>query len=459
MQNKALTLFELNKTVQLVINDSFPKSYWVIAEISEIKVNYKGHCYLELIEKDQGTENLIAKARAIIWSNTFKMLKPYFESTTGHELSTGLKILVYVSVEFHELYGYSLNIKDIDPCYTLGDLAKKRLETLKRLENEGVINMNKELSLPSVPQKIAIISSETAAGFGDFIDQIENNIFHYKFYVKLFPALMQGKEAEESIIGALNKICKYEDFFDAVVIIRGGGSQSDLSCFNNYWLAYHITQFPLPVITGIGHEQDESIVDIVAHTKMKTPTAVAEFLISKISEFDSYLVNLQNNFAENVNSLILEKKSTLNFVSHKFSPLVKSKLTKKESELNILFHQFEISAKNYFASKHQLLNNQFSNIIYSAENCINQKKQEFTSIYKIINLVKNSFFNRKKNQIEIFEKTLKYLKPENILKRGYSLTLVNGIIVKFADQLKKNDIIESRLSKGIVESKVRKVFK
>ena len=262
MENK-LTLSELNERIKEVIEGAFPSSVWVIAEISELKENRNGHCYLELIEK-QGTE-IVARSRATIWSYTYRMLKPYFETTTGQLFTQGIKILVQGAVEFHSAFGLSLNIKDIDPIYTVGDMAMQRKEIINRLQTEGVFEMNKELELPLVPQKIAVISSATAAGYQDFMNQMETNEFGFRFYTKLFQATMQGVEAVPSIIYALERIFQYEDFFDAVVIIRGGGATADLSSFDNYDLAFNITQFPLPVITGIGHEKDDTIIDLVAH--------------------------------------------------------------------------------------------------------------------------------------------------------------------------------------------------
>ena len=220
--NEQLKLSELNGRVKKAIGETFTSPVWVIAEISELKMNRNGHCYLVLIEKEENGDAIIAQAKTTIWSYTFRMLRPYFESTTGQPLTEGLKVLVSVSVEFHELYGYSLNIRDIDPTYTLGDMARRRREIISRLQNEGVADMNKELTLPLVPQKIAIISSPTAAGYQDFIDQLTNNPANYHFHTRLFPAIMQGNQAEASIIGALEQIYLYEDFFDVVVIIRGG---------------------------------------------------------------------------------------------------------------------------------------------------------------------------------------------------------------------------------------------
>jgi len=276
--DQKLTLSELNKQIGDVLESAFPKGVWVVGEISELKENRNGHCYLELIEK-QGIE-IVARSRATIWSYTYRMLKPYFETSTGQLFTSGIKILVQVSVEFHAAYGLSLNIKDIDPVYTVGDMAMQRREIVDRLKTEGVFEMNKELQLPLVPQKIAVISSATAAGYQDFVNQLDNNKQGFVFYIKLFQATMQGTETAPSIMAALERIFGYDDFFDAVVIIRGGGATADLSSFDNYDLAYFVTQFPLPVITGIGHEKDDTIVDLVAHTRLKTPTAVAEFFIA-----------------------------------------------------------------------------------------------------------------------------------------------------------------------------------
>ena len=274
---------------------------WVKAEISEMTVNRSGHCYLDLIETEPGTDTVIARCRATIWSYTFRMLKPYFETTSGQAFSEGLKVLLQAKVEYHEVFGFSLNIRDIDPVYTLGDLARQRREIIRKLQDDGVFEMNKELELPVVTQRIAIISSPTAAGLQDFLDQLHNNLHQFVFYTKLFPAVMQGNEAPRSIMNALDLIFEYEEMFDAVVIIRGGGAQIDLACFDQYELAFNVAQFPLPVITGIGHDKDDTVIDMVAHTRMKTPTAVAEFLISGALQFSQQLNELKNHFIELVN--------------------------------------------------------------------------------------------------------------------------------------------------------------
>ena len=283
------TLFELNEQIKDTLCEAFPSTVWVVAEVSELKENRSGHCYLELVEKVEN--EIIARSRATIWSYTYRMLKPYFETTTGQFFSHGIKVLVQVTVEYHPAFGLSLNIKDIDPTYTVGDMALQRKEIIARLQNEGIFDMNRELQLPLVPQKIAVISSKTAAGYQDFVHQLNSNAHGFIFYTQIFEAWMQGTGAVKSIIGALERIYQYEDFFDAVAIIRGGGATADLSCFDNYELAFNLVQFPLPVITGIGHEKDDTIIDLVAHTRMKTPTAVAEFFINGVERFYDRLLD------------------------------------------------------------------------------------------------------------------------------------------------------------------------
>ena len=302
MQEKQYSLFELNHHIKNIIKTGTDAAYWVRSEISEIKVNTNGHCYLELVEKDEKSDYPKARSRATIWASAFRMIRPYFESTAGTALSAGIKILVKVTVDFHEVYGLSLNIIDIEPSYTVGELALKKQEIISRLTEEGVIDMNRELEFPVLPKRIAVISSKTAAGYGDFADQLLNNAYGFKFHIKLIQAFMQGEEAESSVIEALETIHRHIDLFDIVAIIRGGGAQADLAYFNNYRIALHVAQFPLPVLTGIGHEQDDTVVDIVAHRRLKTPTAVAEFLVSCFIDTEEQLNLLAGELVRHVAS-------------------------------------------------------------------------------------------------------------------------------------------------------------
>lgn len=285
--NKYFTLYELQSLIKEQIGVSLPLPYWVVAEVNELKVNYSsGHCYIELVEK--GGENSIprAKVNAVIWRNKHQMIASYFKAETGSELKAGLKVLVKVMVNYHELHGLSFQITDIEPSYTLGDLEAQRRATIERLRCEGIIDMNRESDLPEVVQRIALISSRNAAGYQDFMDELRSNARGYGFNVELFDAVMQGNEVEQSVIGALDVIAERIEDFDAVVLIRGGGSQSDLQAFNSYRLCSHLAQFPLPVITGIGHDKDQSVADLVSRVSLKTPTAVAGFLVNHNEMFE-----------------------------------------------------------------------------------------------------------------------------------------------------------------------------
>ncbi len=471
-----LTLSELNNQIKDALTGAFPSLVWVVAEISELKENRSGHCYLDLIEKE-GNE-IIARTRATIWSYTYRMIKPYFETTTGQFFTQGIKILVQVLVEYHPSFGLSLNIKDIDPVYTVGDMALQRKEIINRLQNEGVFDMNRELQLPLVPQKIAVISSATAAGYQDFMNQLENNEFGFRFYTRLFQAVMQGAEAVPSIIRSLEKIYQYEDFFDAVVIIRGGGATADLSSFDNYDLAFHITQFPIPVITGIGHEKDDTIIDLVAHTRLKTPTAVAEFFINGMERFYEKLVQLESEVVQLVREQIENRHDYLEQLASGLQQQVSSFINDKNIQLIRKGNEIQQNLSRYSFRKNVELSN-FKHDVQSAfsmwrmkrENGLNQKRRILKRVagetliteksklgYLKEGLLKETrnFIQREQEQIRLNENAVRLLNPENVLKRGYSLTMKEGKIIKSSSQLIENDVIETRFSDGNVESKIIK---
>lgn len=471
-----LTLSELNTLIKDALFEAFPTTVWVVAEISELKENRSGHCYLELIEKEDN--EIIARSRATIWSYTYRMLRPYFETTTGQAFAQGIKVLVQVSVEYHPAYGMSLNIKDIDPVYTVGDLALQRKEILIRLQNEGVFGMNKELHLPLVPQKIAVISSKTAAGYQDFMHQLETNENGFAFFTHLFEAYMQGSEAVSSIIAALERIFQYEEFFDAVVIIRGGGATADLSCFDNYDLALNITQFPLPVITGIGHEKDDTIVDMVAHTRLKTPTAVAEFFIAGMEQFYERLLDLENEiitrtretveiqqeklerFAEvidsSVSSFIQDKNNLLNRVGNTLFQKVNRYVFKKDMSLMDVRHQLQsavsvwkVETKNSLDQKRRTLKRITNEILVKEEAGLVHFKEE------LVNGSRSRLF-KEQERVHLNENVVRLLSPENVLKRGYTLTLKEGKIIKSVRELALDEELDTRFSDGWIKSKIIK---
>lgn len=410
MEIQALSLHELNGLVKRSIRSCMPDTYWLQAELSDVRSNYSGHCYLEFVQKDASGNNLIAKARGTIWNNVYKILKPYFEQATGQTFTAGIKVLVQVSVEFHELYGYSLTVLDIDPTYTVGDMVRRRREILRQLEDEGVLDLNKELEMPMLPQRIAVISSATAAGYGDFCNQLEGNPFGYGFHVELFPAIMQGERVEETILAALDAVNARIKEFDVVVIIRGGGATSDLSGFDTYLLAASCAQFPLPIITGIGHERDDTVIDMVAHTRVKTPTAAAEYLIAKVGECADVLSQTSARLIESVQNRLLWEHRRVDDLKQRIPSAVYKRIA--DAKYTLLMSQGRIRQ----ASKLRL--------------------------------------SASAHRLELLQQRLADAMPEKQLARGYSITLKEGKAVKDASALKEGDVITTRLFDGEIKSEI-----
>lgn len=433
-ERRELSLLELNNLVRGAVSEAFPGTCWVRAEMSDVRTNASsGHCYLEFIEKNSITGQLVARARGSIWAKTFRMLKPYFEMETGQMFASGLKVLVKVSVEFHELYGYSLTVLDIDPAYTLGDMLRKRMEIIRQLKEEGVFTLNKELPFPVLPKRIAVITSPTAAGYEDFLNQLANNKAGYPFYPKLFPALMQGERTEESVIAALDRIYHHIDCFDVVVIIRGGGSTSDLNSFDSYLLAANCAQFPLPVITGIGHERDDTILDMVAHTRMKTPTAVAEFLIGRMDAAAEELEDLQQEVSELASTILLKQKNFLQLLGARLPVIVTNRIERNRSFLQMAGNKLPASASAMLLRRRSTL----------------ESLQMQLQNRAALRLAEGTRF------IQLTEQFIKMASPDYVLKRGYSLSLKDGKIIKHATDLNPGDELVTRFADGDVKSIVK----
>lgn len=380
------SLKELCDWIQEIVENDLPNRYWVCAEIASMSV--RGHCYMELVEK---AENgiLAAKVRATCWNNVYNLLSAYFVQETGQSLHVGLQVMLEVSVEFHAVYGLSLNVWNIDPTYTLGDLAKQRQATIQQLTEDGVMDLQKALQIPSLPWRVAVISSADAAGYGDFCDQLKHNRFGFKFHVQLYPAVVQGDAAARSVVQALNSIAALEEEWDVVVIIRGGGASTDMSCFDDYNLASHCAQFPLPIIAGIGHTRDVSVVDMVVHTSVKTPTAAAEWLIERVAEQ-----------VDRVGGLMLRlQRATQNAVS-------------REKNRLLLYEQ------------------------------------------QIFNAVRGKAV-RERGKLDLWMKTIELHSPERIFKMGYSLTMVNGKMVRSQSEVNEGDMLETHLHDGVIQSVVK----
>lgn len=405
-----LTLYSLNTLVRDTLNDTLPSQYWVTGELSEVRETSAGHCYIELVQRDEVSGGIVAKARGTVWSRIYALLRPYFLEQTGQLFAAGLQVLLKVKVVFHELYGYSLDVCDIEPAYTVGDMARRRMMVIKRLTDEGVIDLNKELLFPLLPQRIAVISSSTAAGYGDFCDQLLHNRYGFVFYPSLFPSPMQGNSVEQGIIAALDRIAENIDLWDVVVIIRGGGATSELSCFDTYDLANNCAQFPLPIITGIGHQRDESVLDMVAHTRAKTPTAAAEFLIHAMLEQGTSLENARQTVFTAVRSL----------------------MDAERVRLNALSGQLPVCAALGVQSTRMYLQSVAQRLFPAAEMILKEQR------YKL----------------EIMKEKVEAASPEHILALGYSITRVNGRAVRSADDVVPGDEVTTFVAGGAFTSMV-----
>lgn len=423
-----LSLYELNHLVRLAAESTLPDDYWIVAELSSVSPRANGHCYLEFVEKDQQSNALVAKAHGCIWRNNYQMLVPYFEQTTGQRFAAGLKVLVQVRVSFHELYGYSLVVTDIDPTYTLGDVAERRRKIIKQLTNDGVVELNKQLPLPRPLMRLAVISSSTAAGYGDFSKQLEQSGF--VFATKLFPATMQGDRVEASIIAALDAIAEEQAHWDAVVIIRGGGAVSDLNGFDTYELAANVAQFPLPVLTGIGHERDDTVIDLVANLRFKTPTAVAAFLIEKRREETELLTTLARRLTDVAQTVPITERQ----------------------RIDRLTSRLHVAAMHVGTAGREELIRTAARIESLSLRHLQLADQRLTALPNRLARALTEVFTKQRHRLELAERTVKANGPEHILRMGYSITTHNGRLVRCPDDVPIGATLTTRLARGTVES-------
>ena len=429
---KALSLYELNNLVREVISTTLHDEYWVETELSELR-EVRGHCYMELIQKDLFSNTPIAKASAKCWKNKWQLLSPKFEKVTGQSLRSGLKVLLKVYPDFHEAYGFSWIVTDINPEFTMGDMARKRLEIVKQLQAQGIFDLQKELELPLFAQRIAVISSANAAGYGDFCHQLNDNSYGLKFYTRLFPAVMQGEEIEQSVIAALNKINQRIDDFDVVVIIRGGGATSDMSGFDTLSLSENVANFPLPVITGIGHDRDESVLDMVSHTRVKTPTAAAAFLIDHLEEVYERVLDAQTELLTSVRHRMEMEKAQLQHLGEKIPMLFSLYKERQETMLDHWFQALTTAIQTHLV----------------------QETHRLEQLKRGIKPTIEQQMMRENYHLSLLAQRVKSLDPTLLLHRGYSMTMLNGRIVKDKSLLKSGDEIETILENGTIQSIIK----
>ncbi|KXB84751.1 exodeoxyribonuclease VII, large subunit [Prevotella sp. DNF00663] len=427
-----LTLYELNQLVRETIETTLSREYWVEAELSEAR-EVRGHCYMELIQKDNATNTPIARASAKCWKNTWAYVRPHFERITGQQIHPGMKVLLKVYANFHEAYGFSWIVTDINPEYTMGDMARKRQEIIRQLQQEGVFDLQRELRIPMFAQRIAVISSAGAAGYGDFCHQLSDNEYGLAFYPTLFTATMQGEGVEASVIAALNLIYHRLDDFDVVVIIRGGGATSDLSGFDTLALAENVANFPLPVITGIGHERDESVLDMISHTRVKTPTAAAAFLINHLAEVLIRVEEAEQTIVKTIERRMEMEQVRLSRLTDKIPMLFSLVKTQQSARLDRLYqHLSQLMEQSVAEASHRI--DQLALRLHpGAERKLLQGH----------------------HRLDMLAQRAEALDPTLLLKRGYSITIHNGRAVRNTKVLKSGDEIETRFYQGTIKSIIK----
>ncbi|MBQ2373630.1 MAG: exodeoxyribonuclease VII large subunit [Alistipes sp.] len=411
-QPQHITLKQLQQQIKSAVEQALPLPVWVVAEVAELKVNYSGHCYLELVEKSEpkrgGSSVPTAQARAVIWRSQWAMIAPYFKSRTGSELEVGMKILAKVLVSYHELYGLSLQISDIDPNYTLGEVERQKQITIAQLQADGVWDMNRELELPYLVQRIAVVSSAAAAGYRDFMNELREG--GYAFRCDLYDAVVQGAAAEESICAALDEVALKQEQYDAVVLIRGGGSASDLSCFNSYRLCSYVAQFPLPVLTGIGHDKDTSVADMVAHTPLKTPTAVAAWLVERMARMEGWLEEMMVQLAS----------------------LATARTKSEELRLERLMAELKLQAATY---------------------CQRSEAQMKLMLEQLQSLVARRL-EKEKNRLEVAQRSVEALSPQRIMQLGFAVVRSGGRLLKSVEDAQAGELIEIELKDGAIKARI-----
>ena len=453
--SNAVSLYELTASIRLAIARALPQTYWVRAEISEGRRNINGHFYCKFIEKNAAGQD-IASANGIIWAGTYNIIKARFERETGQALAAGIKVLVNVKVNFHERYGLSLVVNDIDPSYTLGDMVRRRKEILAQLAKDGVANMNKEIVLPRPLMRIAIITSETAAGYGDFMNHIKSNGYGFRFNIKLFPAIMQGDQVETSVRPALNCIAAEAANWDAVAIIRGGGAVSDLNGFESYALASNIAQFVLPVITGIGHERDETVIDLVANTRCKTPTAVADFLVSCALKEVETLGALSLRLQSTATQIVAAQNKRFAYTASRIAPAFSNACKIARLGFDRLLLRIPRAVKEVCAREDTRLQRLAVKTEMLATNATRLQTLELQRRTERLKRAVATLLQANKTRIDTAEKNIKLAGPERMFHLGFSLTTINGKAIVDASQLKPGDTITTRFAKGEAVSRVEK---
>ena len=436
LEKKVYSLSNLTRSIQNVIEAHCNKVVWIKAEI--VRLNYypkSGHCYPTLVEKKNG--KVIAELRGNIWAGHFELINNKFKSVLKEELKDNITVVIQGTITYSPVHGLALNITDIDPEFTLGELAREKAETITKLKEKNILGLNREKNLPILPKTLAIISVETSKGYGDFMEVIKKNPYGYRYHFLLFPAILQGERAVTTISEQLEKIKKYSEVFDAVAIIRGGGGEIGLSCFDNYTLAEKIATYPIPVLTGIGHSSNETVSDMVSFQSFITPTKIAEFLLQKFHDFAVPLKENEQKLINGSSLLFRERKTNLLETSRLFSSLTTSALSNARANLGNLIFQLEKQGERIFTEENTFLDQAARILLTRAANPLADAK----------------------NNLNFTEEKIRMLSPRNILKRGYSITRQDGRIIRSTEELEEGTVLHTELYQGVVTSRVENLKK
>ncbi len=432
-----ITLFDLQSKIQDALTYSLDATYWVVAEVSEMKLNSTGHCYMELVEKSENSGQARAKSRAMIWASRFTALNNYFMQTTSSPIKNGIKVLVNVRVSFHALYGMSLVIENIDPNYTLGDIERQKQQTIAQLQKDGVFDMNRECDMDLAVKRIAVVSSSHAAGYTDFMQEITNNVYAYKYDIVLFETLVQGEGAETGVVESLQRVYDYHEGvkpFDCVALIRGGGSVNDLSCFDSYAIASAVAQLPIPVFTGIGHEKDVSVADLVAYKHLKTPTAVAQYIVSLSNIVDNSLEDAKLKVLNSIKMEFMQQSALITKYSNSLGVLATKSITDTRSRLDGFQNKLMLLLKLKYANEQNNLDNMSKSLASS-----------LSSVYSVAH-----------RDLELRKSKIEQFSPQRILELGYSLVSSKNSILKSINDFDDNMELTITTKDGSIKGEFNK---
>jgi exodeoxyribonuclease VII large subunit len=454
-QQKYYSLGELTGSIRKVIAKTYTSAYWVKTEIAKLNFYpYSGHCYPDLVEKQNN--KIVAQIRATLWSGTYDLISKKFRKVTGEALTDGMTVLFLVKVVYHEHHGLSLNILDVEPSFTLGEMAREKQVAIEKLKMEGLFTRNRQLVFPLLPKSIAVISVETSKGYHDFLNIIQNNRYGYHFDQVLFPSLLQGDGAVTSIVGQLKNIAQKAELFDVVVIIRGGGGDVGLSAYDHYKLAKEVAAFPLPVITGIGHSTNETVVEMIAYANKITPTDVAYFLIEKFENFHAKVYELEQRLESTAVSFVQSRSKVLNGFSEDFRKQVKFLVEQDKGKLR-LYGEYLQNHSNHFLRKQDAgLNELITHLHYKPLRIVSREKEQLNRQEELLGILSKQVMKNRSSQLLQLETKLELLKPENILKRGYSITYADGKVLMSSGQVAEGDTIVTVLGDGKIRSEIIK---